>query len=137
MWSFASTVVTGDAAGALLDESTELPVQTAYGRSKQEGERLLHESSVPGVMLRPSHVYGAGGWFAEEFADRLRQPGRFAMIGNGHNLWDVVRVEDVASAFRLAAEKARDGSTYHVADDEAIAFGDFVGLAARHSGSRS
>ena len=127
---FASTVVTGDAGGAVLDERSELPVHTAYGRSKQEGERLLRESAVPGVVVRPSHVYGPGGWFVEEFVDRLRKPGRFAVIGHGRNLWDVVRVEDVALAFRLAAESGADGSTYHVADDEPIAFRDFVALAA-------
>ncbi len=53
------------------------------------------------------------------------------MIGNGRNLWDVVRVEDVAVAFRLAAEDAADGTTYHVADDEPITFGDFVGAGRR------
>ena len=46
---FASTVVTGDAKGALLDEETQLPVETEYGRSKQEGERLLRESSLEDV----------------------------------------------------------------------------------------
>ena len=50
---FASTVVTGDAHGALLEESSPLPVETAYGRSKQEGERLLSESPLEGVVLRP------------------------------------------------------------------------------------
>lgn len=127
---FASTVVTGDAGGTLLDEESVLPVRTAYGRSKQEGERLVRESPLPGVVVRPSHVYGPGGWFVEEFVNRLRQPGRFAVIGNGRNLWDVVRVEDVATAFRLAAEGAGDGATFHVADDEPIKFRDFVDLAA-------
>ena len=36
---FTSTVVTGEANGALLTEDAALPVQTPYGRSKQEGER--------------------------------------------------------------------------------------------------
>ena len=73
---FASTVVTGDAHGALLDERSELPVETAYGRSKQEGERLVRESGLPTAIVRPSHVYGSGGWYVEEFVTRLRQPGR-------------------------------------------------------------
>ena len=107
---FASTVVTGDAGGALLDETSELPVQTAYGRSKQEGERLVREASLPSVVVRPSHVYGPGGWFVEEFVERIRQPGGFAVIGRRAHLWDVVRVEDVAVAFRLAAEEAADVS---------------------------
>lgn len=131
---FASTVVTGDARGALLDEDTQLPVQTAYGRSKQEGEAMLRESGLPWVVVRPSHVYGAGGWYEEEFVKRLKQPGRFAVIGRGDNLWDVVRVEDVSSAIVEAAERAPAGSTFHVADDEPITFYDFIALTAEALG---
>jgi nucleoside-diphosphate-sugar epimerase len=127
---FSSTVVTGDAKGALLDEETELPVETEYGRSKQEGERLLRESSLEEVIIRPSHVYGPGGWFVEEFVNRLRQPGRFAVIGSGKNWWDVVRVEDVARACADATERSPAGALYHVVDDEPIQFYDFVALAA-------
>jgi nucleoside-diphosphate-sugar epimerase len=127
---FASTVVTGDARGALLDEDTPLPVETPYGRSKQAGERIVLSCGLPAVVVRPSHVYGAGGWYAEELIPRLRQPGRFAVIGRGTNLLDVVRVEDVAAALVLAAESAPAGSTYHVVDDEPIRFYDFMALTA-------
>jgi nucleoside-diphosphate-sugar epimerase len=132
---FTSTVVTGDAKGALLDEETQLPVETEYGRAKQEGERLLRESSLEDVIIRPSHVYGPGGWFVEEFVNRLRQPGRFAVIGSGENWWDVVRVEDVASACADAAERAPAGALYHVVDDQPIHFYDFVALAATALGT--
>jgi nucleoside-diphosphate-sugar epimerase len=128
---FASTVVTGDAHGALLSEETELPVETAYGRSKQEGERLVRESGLPAVIVRPSHVYGPGGWYAHELVARLRQPGRLAVVGNGRNLWDVVHVDDVASALVLAVERAKAGATYHVVDDEPITFYDFMALTAK------
>src|SRR5947209_1827138 len=63
---FASTVVTGDAQGEVLTEDQPLPVQTAYGRSKQEGERLVRESGLPHCIIRPSHVYGPGGWYTHE-----------------------------------------------------------------------
>ena len=49
---FSSTVVHRGAKGAVLDEKTELPVETEYGRSKQEGERLLRESSLEEVIVR-------------------------------------------------------------------------------------
>jgi nucleoside-diphosphate-sugar epimerase len=135
---FASTVVTGDAHGRLLSEQEPLPVETPYGRSKQEGERLVLASGLPAVVIRPSHVYGAGGWYAQELIARLRQPGRFAVIGSGENLWDVVHVEDVASALRLAGERAGTGAgageVYHVADDEPISFYDFMALTAKELG---
>ncbi len=131
---FASTVVTGDAGGELLDETSTLPVQTAYGASKQEGERLVRDSGLEDVVLRPSHVYGAGGWFEEEFVKRLRQSGRFAVIGRGDNWWDVVRDADVVQAFVLAVDKATPGSTFHVVDDEPIRFYDFIALTAEELG---
>jgi nucleoside-diphosphate-sugar epimerase len=127
---FASTVVTGDAHGALLSEGQPLPVQTPYGRSKQEGERLVLGSGLPAVVIRPSHVYGPGGWYVNELIAHLRQPGRFAVIGRGENLWDVVHVEDVAAALALAGESALAGSIYHVVDDQPITFYDFMALTA-------
>jgi nucleoside-diphosphate-sugar epimerase len=131
---FTSTVVTGDAGGQVLDERTPLPVRTAYGRSKQRGEELVREAGLPSVIIRPSHVYGAGGWYAEEIVARLRQPGRLAVVGSGENWWDVVRVEDVAAACVDAAERAPDGAVYHVVDDEPIRYYDFVALTARALG---
>jgi nucleoside-diphosphate-sugar epimerase len=127
---FVSTVVTGDAGGALLEEDTPLPVHTAYGRSKQRGEQLVRDSGLPSVIIRPSHVYGAGGWYASELVKRLRQPGRFVVVGSGRNMWDVVRVEDVATACVDAAERAADGAIYHVVDDDPITQYDFVALTA-------
>jgi nucleoside-diphosphate-sugar epimerase len=131
---FCSTVVTGEAHGELLEPDRPLPVETPYGRSKQDGERIVRESGLPHAIVRPSHVYGPGGWYEEEFVKRLGQPGRFAVIGRGDNWWDVVRVEDVASALVDAAEKAPDGGIYHAADDEPIRFYDFIALTAKAMG---
>ena len=131
---FASTVVTGDAGGAELEEDSPLPVESAYGRSKQEGERLVRASGLSNVIIRPSHVYGPGGWYADEFVKRLGQPGRFAVIGRGDNWWDVVHVDDVASACVDAAERAPSNAVYHVVDDEPIRYYDFVALTAEALG---
>jgi nucleoside-diphosphate-sugar epimerase len=131
---FVSTVVTGDAGGEILDETTTLPVQTAYGRSKQEGEQLVRASGLPSIIIRPSHVYGPGGWYAEEIVKRLRAPGRMVVLGRGHNWWDVVRVEDVATACVAAAERALDGALYHVVDDRPIRYYEFVSLTAQALG---
>jgi nucleoside-diphosphate-sugar epimerase len=130
---FASTVVTGEAGGRVLVEP--LPVQTPYGRSKQEGERIVLESGLPAVVLRPSHVYGPGGWFAEEIVARVKSPGRFAVVGRGENLWDVVHVDDVCSALVAAGTSdAAPGEVFHCADDEPIAYRDFMALTAQALG---
>ncbi len=131
---FTSTVVTGEAGGALLVEDEPLPVQTPYGRSKQEGEALLFGCGLPAVVVRPGHVYGPGGWYEHEMLARLRQPGRFAVIGRGDNLWDVIHVDDVARALVDALERAPAGEIYHAADDEPIAYYDFMALSAQALG---
>jgi nucleoside-diphosphate-sugar epimerase len=131
---FSSTVVTGEARGVILREDTPLPVQTPYGRSKQEGERLILASGLRAVVIRPSHVYGPGGWYASELIARLRRPGRFAVIGSGANLWDVVHVDDVVAALQAAVVGAPDGSIYHVVDDEPITYYDFMALTAQALG---
>lgn len=132
---FVSTVVTGDARGALLEEDSDLPLETAYGRSKHEGERLVRESGLDWAIVRPSHVYGPGGWYAADIVTRIRQPGRFAIVGDGGNMWDVVHVDDVALAVADVAERAPAGSTYHVVDDTPIPYGDFIRLTAKALGA--
>src|SRR5204862_6382881 len=127
-------VATGDAHGELREPAKPLPGTSPYGHSKQEGEQAIAASGRPHAIVRPSHVYGPGGWFEEEFVKRLRQPGRFAVIGRGDNWWDVVRVEDVASALVAAAERAPDGGVYHAVDDQPIRFYDFIALTAKALG---
>jgi nucleoside-diphosphate-sugar epimerase len=91
-------------------------------------------SGLPAVVIRPSHVYGPGGWYANELIPRLRQPGRFAVIGRGENLWDVVHVDDVAAALVLAVESAPAGSLYHVVDDEPLTVYEFMAMTAEALG---
>jgi nucleoside-diphosphate-sugar epimerase len=128
---YASTVVTGDAGGRVLTEEGPFPLETDYGRAKHEGERILAELHVPTVVVRPSHVYGPGGWFAHLVTDIRR--GLFRIPGSGDNWWDVVHVDDVASALTLALA-APAGSAFHVVDDEPVRMNDFFQEVARLMG---
>jgi nucleoside-diphosphate-sugar epimerase len=131
---FASTVVTGDAGGRVLTEEDDLPATTPYGRSKQEGERLVRASGLEAVIMRPGHIYGPGGWYEDEFVARLRRPGRFAVMGRGDNFWDMVHVDDVARALADALDRAPPGSVFHCVDDEPLTQRAFLDLTARELG---
>ncbi len=117
-----------------MTEEDPLPVETDYGRSKQDGERMLLDSGLDVVIVRPCHVYGPGGWLAHELIPLLRRPGRMAIIGRGDNLWDVVHVEDVAAACALAIESSPPGEIYHCADDSPTTFREFMTLTAEAIG---
>lgn len=130
---FASTVVVGDPQGNLIDETTPLIATTTYGQSKQAAEALLlnemKTNNLPVIILRPSHIYGYGGWYEELVTEMLK--GRFMIPGNGKNWWDVVHVDDVAEAFRIAAEKPMPGEVFHIVDDQPILMDDFFGETAQ------
>lgn len=135
---FVSTVVTGEAHGQLLEENTRLNVETEYGRTKQESERMLlnayAESEFPVVICRPCHIYGNGGW-VKGIAEQIQQ-GKARIPGNGENLWDVVHVKDVTSALVLLMEKGKNGEIYHVADDHPVIMKEFFGEMARILGAK-
>ncbi len=132
---FLSTVVRGMAHGETFTEDAPIPAHTAYGASKEAGDRMVLDAhaawGLPGVILRPSHVYGPGGWFAELLADRL-----FRIPGRGDNLWDVVHVDDVVSACVLLLERGVPGEAYHVVDDEPLTMNDFFGHVAAALGRK-
>jgi len=131
---FVSTAVKGDPRGAEIDESSPGPVETPYGKSKAAAEELVTGSGLEHSIIRPGHVYGPAGWYVTELIGQLRKPGRFGVVGSGENWWDVVHVDDVASAIADAAERAPSGGVYHVVDDEPITQRDFIGLTASSLG---
>jgi nucleoside-diphosphate-sugar epimerase len=135
---FVSTVVVNDPAGALLEESVPLQPTTAYGRSKQQGEQDIleaHKSAgLPAVILRPSHIYGPGGWFGELVDEMPRW--YFGMPGRGENLWDLVHVDDVTDAAIRAGMNPRPGEIFHIVDDEPIPMGEVFALTAEAIGCR-
>lgn len=135
---FTSTVVTGDAHGELLTEESELNVETEYGKTKQASEQLLlklfQETSFPGIIVRPSHVYGPGGWMGELVSDMRR--GLFRIPGDGRNLWDVVHVDDLVEALLVLLEKGRPGEIYHVVDDTPVSMRDFFQTTGHHLGKK-
>jgi len=136
---FASTVVTGEAKGALLTEDRPLIVETEYGRTKQTAEKMLLDahakSGFPAIIVRPCHIYGNGGWFGG-IIHQIRK-NSLRMPGNGQNLWDVIFVEDCAAAFIAAMKHGKPGEIYHCADDTPVAMGVFVAEAARLAGGKT
>ncbi|ADB51800.1 NAD-dependent epimerase/dehydratase family protein [Conexibacter woesei] len=51
------------------------------GASGFVGSVVCAELLRRGHDVVANHVYGPGGWYAAEIVGRLRQPGRFAVVG--------------------------------------------------------
>ena len=99
----------------LVDETVACQPSTPYQMSKYESEKVVTEYSeqrqLPGVILRPCMIYGAGE--AGEFLKicRLIKKGIFPKIGKGKNLTPIVHVSDVVQAAILSGEKGKPGES--------------------------
>lgn len=116
----ASTVkVMGEGGFESGDESAACEPATPYGKSKYEAERAVldPDAGVPGVSLRLSMVYGGkerGNMTRMVDAVRRRRFPPFPETGNRRSM---VHVDDVVSAFVLAAtHTAAVGETFIVTD---------------------
>ena len=126
------------------DESAplpELPVADAYGRSKQEAERLVLDAHARGrawaVVVRPPVMYGPRD---RQFAPRLGpvlERGVFPLFGGGRTTLTLVHADAVADgAIRAATTDRAGGRVYHLANDFELTVADLVRFAARGLGRR-
>ena len=121
---FSSTAAMGLIRQSPIDETAPCNPVTPYQRSKWEGERIVLEATqtgrLPGIVLRPSMVYGRGGY--GEFARFCRwfSRGVFPRVGLGANLTPLVHVRDVVQAASLAGAKGHPGQIYLVASASSV-----------------
>lgn len=124
--------VYGSRGHQIVDESTVLnPLEIAKWRPAHEEKVLKATSSrLRTVVLRPGHVYGGiGGLFNILFTST--QSGTTKIIGEGHNRWPMIHVQDLAHAYVSAAEKELTGVVLNVVDDSTATVREMTEAIAR------
>lgn len=119
----------------------ELPSADAYGRSKQEGERVVLAAHARGqlwaAVVRPPVMYGPRD---RQFAPRigpLFARGFFPLIGGGRTTLTLVSADAVAEgAIRAALTDGAGGRVYHLTNDFDVTVAEMVRFAARGLGCR-
>ncbi|MFB3072890.1 MAG: NAD-dependent epimerase/dehydratase family protein, partial [bacterium] len=95
--------------------------------------RAAEENNLSLIRMLPGGVYGAGSWFKESVY-RLVKRGWFRVFGDGQNVLSYVHVDDVAEAYRLAAERLPVGEAIALVDDEPTKTVDFANFVAEQMG---
>lgn len=100
-----------------FDESAPYDPYMAYGRTKAEGERLVRDSGLPFVILRPPWFYGPGQPPRQSLFFRMIRDGKAPIVGSGENRRSMAYTDDIAQACLLAATHPRaPGGTFWIAD---------------------
>ena len=89
----------------------------AYTQTKLAAEKLVRESGLPAVIVRPGQVFGPGAT-AVTGAVAQRVGKRQVILGSGKLVLPLVYVDDVVDAILLAAKK--DTGLWHIVDSAQV-----------------
>ena len=103
------------------DEESE----SAYQRSKAQGEALVKKHFTQAVILRPSIVFGPEDNFFNRFAKMAKFMPVLPITG-GDTLFQPVYVDDVAHAAAKGAMGQAAGGTYHLGGPDVESFADLI-----------
>ena len=127
-----------------IDESAplpSLPQRDAYGRSKQEAERLVLAAHASGriwaAVVRPPVMYGKRDRQLAPRVGPLLQRGLFPLVAGGATTLSLVHAHSVADgAVRALLTSAAGGRVYHLTNDFDVTTVAFVTYASLGLGRR-
>lgn len=110
----------------LSSMSVRRPYLDDYAKTKLEGERIILDSGLDCIILRPTMIFGGeGGSFSGIVRTLNSVPFFIPVFGSGRYTLAPVHAEDVARAVVIAAGKGRIKGIYEIGG-ERISFNEFV-----------
>ena len=101
--------------------------QSAYARSKADGERRVREALPSATIVRPSIVIGPEDSFFNRFAEMARWLPALPLIGGGKTLFQPVYVGDVADAIVAGLQRPDTaGQTYELGGPQVYSFAQLM-----------
>jgi len=101
-----------------------------YSISKYEAEKLLIESNLEFVILRPRALVGKGDTVIMPRLIKIYHAGRLKVIGNGKNLAELTSVLNVVDAIWLAVttEKQNCNTVYNITNGKPVLLWEKINL---------
>jgi len=131
----SSQAVSGPAAldKPALEGDEPRPVSD-YGKSKAIAERMVRESGLPYIILRPAAVYGPGD--RDLFVIFKMVKRGLAFIPTGERHMNFINVKDVCAGIEKALFSPRVNETFFLAHPEAQTQESFVEAIAEFAGKK-
>jgi nucleoside-diphosphate-sugar epimerase len=128
--------VMGSTGATVADETFPLnpPALVAW---RPEVETLVLTAAGQGVrslVIRPALVYGHGGGLLAMLTQAGQTQGAVPVIGTGQQAWPFIHVDDLATLYVAALEKAPAGTVLIGASGESVSMGQVALAAAEAAG---
>lgn len=126
-----TTMVQVSAIGADIESDS------AYARTKAEGETRVRAAFPAATILRPSIIFGPEDDFFNRFAALARMAPALPLVGGGKTRFQPVFVGDVAAAIATALESdAARGKTYELGGPTVYSFRQLLELMLKEIGRK-
>jgi uncharacterized protein YbjT (DUF2867 family) len=110
---------------------------SAYARTKGEGEAAVRRAFPGATILRPSIVFGPEDGFFNRFAQMAMLSPALPLIGGGKTRFQPVYVGDVAeAAVRAIDNREAPGRTYELGGPKAYSFAELMQLMLNEIGRK-
>jgi NADH dehydrogenase len=112
--------------------------ESAYARTKAEGEARVREAFADATILRPSILFGPEDNFFNRFAGLARMLPFLPLIGGGTTKFQPVYASDVAAAIvTCAQDSATHRHVYELGGPSVYTFKELMGLILRETGRKN
>ena len=129
--------VTGPVKGPPADETYECRPQTAYEKTKLEGEekalKLFRQHNLPIVVVRPTFTYGPGDPHKLPLFCSVKK-GSFVFIGSGESTNHPVYIDDLVEGILLLLEKRVKGEIFIIGGPHPVTKKDLIYTIAEELG---
>lgn len=130
----SGTWVYGDTCGTAVDEDAPLKPAPLVAARPDIEQMVLGTSDVRGVVVRPGCVYGRHGGLTGMWFDGPDKGRPLQVIGDGHNHWAMVHVDDLAEGYLRAAERGVGGGVFNLTDGSSATVREMADAVARVTG---
>ena len=131
------TALYGNQAGKPVDENSEIsPSVPQPAESAVEMEELINKAiyyrNLPAIILRFGIFYSYDSDLTASTFNAIKK-GKYNIIGNGNVFWNLINVEDAASAVVKAVNNSGNnkGKTFNICDDMPVLYKDVMSFIAK------
>lgn len=107
-----------------LDVKEEEPISRKfsnhYSNTKYQAEKLIANSGLKYVILRPRVLIGKGDTLILPRLIQAHKEGKLKIIGSGNNLSDVTSVRNMAEAIRLSISTKNHNEDYNITNGKPV-----------------
>lgn len=121
-----------------VKESDSLPIKLInhYAVTKLMAEKLIQQSSLSHIIIRPRALIGRGDTVIMPRLIRAYEAGRLRLIGDGQNRIDLTAVSNVADAIwlSLTTEEENCNDVYNISNGEPVLLWEKIRFVLRELG---